>query len=143
MKWKIKTIEGIVMKKGIILNSEISGVIATMGHTDSLVIADCGLPIPNSTKRIDIALTKNVPSFIETLVVVLSELQVEEAIIANEMIEKSPELYQSLKNTLGDIPIVIVSHEDFKVTTSNAKACIRTGECTPYANIILKSGVTF
>ena len=33
------------MKKGKLLNSEISSVISQMGHTDSLTIGDCGLPI--------------------------------------------------------------------------------------------------
>ena len=33
------------MKKSGILNQPISAVIAGMGHTDTLVIADAGLPI--------------------------------------------------------------------------------------------------
>lgn len=45
------------MKKGTVLNSEISSVISRLGHTDTLVVCDAGLPIPNSTTRIDMALT--------------------------------------------------------------------------------------
>lgn len=131
------------MKKTGLINSEISTVIAKMGHTDLLVIADSGLPIPDAVKRIDLALTKNVPGFIETLKVVLTELAVEEVIVAKEMPDKSPQIYKSIVELFPNTKISLIAHEEFKVITKNAKACIRTGEYTPYSNIILKSGVTF
>ncbi len=131
------------MKKGILLNSSISEVVASMGHTDLLVICDSGLPIPETTKKIDISLTKGIPGFIEAVKTVLSELEVEEAFVANEMVEISPDLFDTLKEILGKIPVAFITHEEFKSTVKNAKACIRTGECTPFANAILKSGTTF
>jgi D-ribose pyranase len=131
------------MRKGILINSEIAAVIAKMGHTDLLVISDCGLPIPNGIQRIDLALTQNIPGMIETLKVVLTELHVEEVIIASEMIEISPQIYQAVLKLVNNIKITVVTHEEFKGITKHAKACIRTGECVSYANIILKSGVTF
>ena len=84
-------------EKTKMINSELSYVISQMGHTDSLTIGDCGLPIPPQTKRIDLALTHNVPTFIQTLDVVLEELCVEEAIIASEIKEKNPEVYEAIK----------------------------------------------
>lgn len=131
------------MKKQGILNCEISEVVATMGHTDMLAIADAGLPIPEDAWRIDLALTGGVPPFLKTVEVILGELQVQEAIIAEEMLDKSPELYQQLQQLLGDIPITTISHEAFKRQTSDAKAIVRTGEFTPYANVMLVSGVVF
>ena len=125
------------MKKTKMINSELSYVISQMGHTNSLTIGDCGLPIPNETKRIDLALTHNVPTFIQTLDVVLEELCVEEAIIASEINEKNPQVYEAIKKRIE------VSHEEFKVLTKDSKAVVRTGEYSPYANIILKSGVVF
>lgn len=129
------------MKKTKMINSELSYVISQMGHTDSLTIGDCGLPIPNETKRIDLALTHNVPTFIQTLDVVLGELCVEEAVIASEIKEKNPEVYKAIKQRVNNL--VEVTHEEFKILTKNSKAVVRTGECSPYANIILKSGVVF
>ena len=129
------------MKKTKMINSELSYVISQMEHTDSLTIGDCGLPIPPETKRIDLALTHNVPTFIQTLDVVLEELYVEEAIIASEIKEKNPEVYEAIKKRVSNLQEV--SHEEFKVLTKDSKAVVRTGECSPYANIILKSGVVF
>ena len=36
-----------------------------------------------------------------------------------------------------------VSHEEFKRRSATARAVVRTGECTPYANIMLIAGVAF
>ncbi|MEF1307007.1 RbsD/FucU domain-containing protein, partial [Vibrio owensii] len=36
-----------------------------------------------------------------------------------------------------------VSHEDFKARTEQSRAVVRTGECTPYANVIFQAGVVF
>ncbi|AID44635.1 d-ribose pyranase [Candidatus Arthromitus sp. SFB-mouse-Japan] len=131
------------MKKTCLLNNSISSVISKMGHTDMIAIGDCGLPIPKETKRIDLALTKGIPSFLDTLKTTLTELEIEEIIIAKETEETSPKIFNEIKNLIGNAKITFVSHEIFKTNLKECKAVIRTGEQTPYANIILKSGVVF
>jgi D-ribose pyranase len=131
------------MKKIGILNKDISEVVASLGHQDTLVIADAGLPIPAETRRIDLALKANLPPFLDTLEVILQEMQVEEAIVAEEMKEVSPRVYDGVARLLGDVPIMAVPHKTFKERTRTARAIIRTGEFTPYANVILVSGVVF
>jgi len=131
------------MKKTGILNHEICEVIAKMGHTDGLAIADCGLPIPDGVKRIDLALVKDIPRFLDTLKAVLLELEVEEVLVAEETVKVSPHVFEDIKREVGDIKITLISHERLKEELKNCKAVIRTGEQTPYANIILKSGVVF
>ncbi|MDR7435970.1 MAG: D-ribose pyranase [Armatimonadota bacterium] len=131
------------MKKGGVLNSELSHIIATMGHTDALVVADSGLPIPGSVRKVDLALVKGVPGFLETVEAILQELQVERVIVAREMSERSPQLYEQVRSLFAAVPIEEIPHEEFKAKVSGAKAVVRTGECTPYANIILISGVIF
>ena len=131
------------MKKHGTLNQGISEVMSGMGHGDMLVIADCGLPIPSAVRRIDMALLPGVPSLLQTLDIILEELQVESAIIAAEMVTVSPDMDRNIKQMMAKVPISTVSHEQFKEMTKQAVAVIRTGECTPYANIILRSGVIF
>lgn len=131
------------MRKTKLLNSEISYTISKMGHTDSITIGDCGLPIPENVERIDLALKYGIPSFLETLDTVLEELCVEEIIIATEIEGKNTSVYEEIIKRFENIKINKVSHEDFKNLTKESKAVVRTGECTPYANIILKSGVVF
>ncbi len=131
------------MKKTGILHPELNAVIASMGHTDRLVIADSGLPIPVAVRRIDLALVAGIPTFLETLEAVLKELRVEAAIIAEEMSRRSPQLYQATQRALEGIRVQQITHEAFKGLLPGVRAVIRTGEQTPYANVILQSGVTF
>lgn len=131
------------MKKTPLLNSDISRVISQMGHTDSIAIGDSGLPIPSSTERIDLAIIKNLPTFIDTLKAVLTELQIEEVEIARETKEASPKVYEEIAKEIGNVKITWISHEELKENLKKCKAVVRTGEQTPYANIILKSGVVF
>lgn len=131
------------MKNCTILNSQILSTIAQMGHKDTITISDCGLPIEDTTKRIDIALKKGVPTFLETLEVVLNELEPEAAILAEEIKAFSPKLNDEILKILGNIRVDYVSHEEFKKLVGETKSCVRTGECTPYANIILVSGPLF
>lgn len=133
------------MKKSGVLNSGLSRIIAAMGHTDKLVICDAGLPIPKNSEVVDLALTKNIPRFIETLKVVLEELKVEEAIVTNELVNGNIKLYKDINRLLEGAKVKKVNHEKFKDITRNGGnvTFVRTGEATPYANIILISGVTF
>jgi D-ribose pyranase len=131
------------VKKIGILNQPISSVIAGLGHTDTLVIADAGLPIPPETQRIDLALTEGIPTFLDTLRVILTEMQVEQAIVAEEMLDASPQIYKAIEGMLEDVPIKTVTHLILKEQTRSARAVIRTGELTPYANAILVAGVVF
>lgn len=131
------------MKKQGILNSHISEVLSKLGHTDTIVIADCGLPIPEETLRIDLSLKIGSPSFIETLQTVIEDMAVEKITIAKEISENNAELEKEVIDLFANTPILYCSHEEFKEQTKNAKAVIRTGEATPYANIILHAGVIF
>jgi len=139
------------MKKGTLLNSDISSVISRLGHTDSIVIGDAGLPIPQGPQRIDLALTHGIPTFLQVTQAVTSEMQVESAIIAEEIKQHNPQLHSELLALLdllqqhqgNSISISYVSHEQFKHQTQRSQAVIRSGECSPYANVILIAGVTF
>ncbi|GEK90439.1 D-ribose pyranase [Alkalibacterium kapii] len=131
------------MKKNGILNSEISKVFADLGHTDQIMIADIGLPIPVGVKKIDLAIDMGKPRFIDVLDIVLKEMQVEKYMIANEIKSNNQEQLEAIKNATNDIDVEWVSHEEMKHRSKNVKAIIRTGEATPYSNVILQSGVIF
>lgn len=131
------------MKKGKLLNSDVVSTLSRLGHTDQITISDAGLPIPDSVKRIDLAVVKNQPGFLLLLDAIMHEMIIEKVIIAEEIINHNQAIYQAIKDRFQDVEIIQVSHEAFKSLTKQSKAVIRTGECTPYANIILQSGVDF
>ena len=129
------------MKRKGILNRELAGIFAKLGHTDQIVIADCGLPIPSGVPCIDLSYKLGEPGFLTILQTVLDDLVVEKAIAAEEVVTGSPDVYKELTGLLTELEMV--SHEQFKQLTAKAKVIIRTGETTPYANVILQSGVVF
>ena len=139
------------MRKAVLLNSDIARVVSELGHGNGLCIADAGLPIPDHVERIDLAVSRGLPSFLDTTQAVTSELFVEKVLIATELVEQQPDFHkqvlaviEKLALTQGnEIEILTTSHESFKAETEQTRAVVRTGECTPYANIILYSGVSF
>jgi len=133
------------MKRNGILNSDISRVLSYMGHTDWIAIGDCGLPIPDEVERIDLALAFGEPGFMRTLEIVAGDMKVEKIILAEEIKEQNPEVLNQVKEYFAGQPVEVefVSHVELKTRTHECKAVIRTGEITPYANIILQSGCIF
>jgi D-ribose pyranase len=131
------------VRKSGLLHTRLAAVLTELGHTDTLVVADAGLPVPPGVERIDLALVPSVAGVIDTLQAVLAELAVESAVVAEELVERSPAMSTALNRLLRDLPVRSVPHEEFKRLTASARAVVRTGECTPYANIVLVAGVTF
>jgi D-ribose pyranase len=134
------------MKKTPLLNIALSRAIASLGHGDILMIVDAGMPAPAGVELIDLALTHGVPDFLSVLNVVLTEMQVESHVLADEMLSKQPPALATVSSlqasgSLGEQRLV--SHEALKQLSRGARAIIRTGECQPYTNIALVAGVVF
>jgi len=139
------------MKRGTILNPALARLVASVGHGDLVVVADAGLPIPPGVERIDLAYAPGRPPFLDVLDALLEELEVERATVAAELTGgAAPEPFaRALQARLLACPKVarqgleVVSHEALKRLTAGARAVVRTGEFTPYANVVLACGVVF
>lgn len=131
------------MKKSKLLNSELSYEVAKIGHTQTMVICDCGFPIPRGVKRIDLAVAENIPGFLETINVLLTEMEVEKIILAEQIKTASPQMEAQILKRFPSAEVEYVQHSEFKEQSKNAECIVRTGEMTLYANIILQSGAAF
>ena len=132
------------MKKIGCLNSELSYVLAKLGHFDTLTIGDCGLPVPKGVQRIDLAVTYGVPAFTDVFKVVDAEAKFQKVTIASEAKEQNPEFYGFITKWAADNGIEVeVPHDEFKTRSASSVAVVRTGECNPYCNVILESKVSF
>ena len=131
------------MKKAGILNSDISRVLSYLGHTDTLCIGDCGLPIPDEVERIDLALCFGEPTFMRTLEIVAADMKIEKIVLAEEIKTQNPDVLSQIEKLFEgqNVEVVYVSHTQLKAQTHDCKAVIRTGETTPYANIICRQVV--
>jgi D-ribose pyranase len=133
------------MKRNGILNSDISRVLSYLGHTDCICIGDCGLPIPDEVERIDLALAFGEPTFMRTLEIVAGDMKIEKIVLAEEIKTQNPAVLRQVEELFAgqNVEVEFVSHVELKDRTFDCKAVIRTGEVTPYANIILQSGCIF
>lgn len=131
------------MKKHGIINARLAGLIAGLGHKDEFMIADGGMPVPKGVEIVDLALCGGVPTFKQVMDAVLDEAVVEYYTLAEEIVEKNPELLSYMKEKLEGIDSQMVSHVELKRMTKDVKFVIRTGEFTPYPNVILRAGVAF
>ncbi len=130
-------------KTSTTINPALSRVISETGHTDLIVVTDAGLPIPPGSERIDLAYRPGAPAFLDVLDTVLAELVVEGATVSAEVADHSPEVLAQLRERLPGIDIELVPHVEFKQRTHDARAFVRSGEFTPYANVILHAGVAY
>ena len=131
------------MKKSGILNAQLIGHIAALGHMDLFMIGDAGMPIPKGVPIVDLVLCGGVPTFKQVMDAVLDETVVEAYTIANEIEAKNPELLAYIQEKLPEAEETRIPHIELKAMSANVKFAIRTGEFTPYPNIILRAGVAF
>ncbi|MFN8594340.1 MAG: D-ribose pyranase [Thermomicrobiales bacterium] len=131
------------MKKTGLLHHELSEAIAGMGHTDLLVIADAGLPVPPGVRCIDLAVRCGLPPMLDVVRAVADELQVEAITVADELLTRDETLPAALRALFPGAAFSHCPHDEFKRLSQRARAVVRTGECTPYNNVILQSGVIF
>ena len=131
------------MKKNGVLNKDISELIASMGHYDRLTICDAGLPIPEYVWRIDLAVKEGLPGFVEVVQAIAKDMVVQQIILAEEVKETSPDIDKQIREIFANVEVIYIPHDTFKEQSTKSKAIIRTGEFTPFSNVIIVSGVAF
>lgn len=127
------------------LNGQLARVISETGHTDQIVVTDAGLPIPLAVERVDLAIRPGLPSFLDLLDAVLDEVKIEGALMSEEIRAASPKMLEAIQDrlTAHGVTPTFVPHVDFKAATGAARAAVRSGEFTPYANVLLTAGVVY
>lgn len=131
------------MKKRGILNAQLSYLIASLGHKETFLIGDAGMPIPAGVEVVDLALKEGVPSFEQVFDAILEDVEVEAYTLAEEIQEANPRLHKHITEKLQGIESEYILHEELKQKSAKCKFAIRTGEFSPYPNVILRAGVVF
>lgn len=129
------------MKRRGILNAELSSRLASLGHTDCFLVTDSGFPVPAGVPIVDLRLVYGTPRFADVLLAVVSEVVVEAAVVASEAEVHNPGAMEAVFAATSSVEMV--SHLNFKDRASVARFAVRTGEATPYANVLLRAGLGF
>lgn len=131
------------MKKQGIINAQLAGYIAGLGHKDVFMVADGGMPIPRGVPIVDLALCGGVPTFKQVMDAVLAETEIEFYTLAKDIEEKNMPLLRYIQDKLQNVEYELIEHTELKKRSADVKFVIRTGEFTPYPNIIMRAGVAF
>ncbi|HTL68707.1 MAG TPA: RbsD/FucU family protein [Lacunisphaera sp.] len=123
-----------------ILNPAVLSLLARVRHTNTLVIADRGFPSWPGLETIDLALVDDLPTVRQVLDAIWPNFVVGRVFAAEEFVRRNPpERVATLRVRLGDVPLVLEPHVEFKRRVPHAVGLIRTGDTIPYANLILES----
>lgn len=124
-----------MLKTGI-LNPQVLSLLARVRHTNTLVIADRGFPSWPQLETIDLSLVDDIPTVLQVLSAVRANFVVGRAFMAAEAAEAQ---VARVRAVLGEVPMTVEPHVEFKRRVPAALGLIRTGDTTPYANLILES----
>ena len=123
-----------------ILNPHVLQLIARIRHTNTLVIADWAFPFWPQIETVDISLTHGIPTVLDVLDLLTPVFKIGRIWQAEEFVSVNPqERVDRFAKSFGDIPLTREPHVDFKKRVPHAIGLIRTGDATPYGNIILES----
>ena len=131
------------MKRTGILNRDLSALVAAMGHYDRMVVSDAGFPIPKGVPCIDLSMRANVPTVLEVLEIIAIELEVEQFYFASEVLTTQPTRLSQIAQKFPRAESFSIPHQEFKKLASEARGAVRTGDFSPYSNVLLASGVAY
>jgi len=128
-----------MLKTGI-LNPHVLNLLARFRHTNTIVIADGRFPSWPQIETVDISLVDDVPTVLQVLSAVRAQCVIGKAWMAREFLKANNTRTQAaFANGLKGLELKREAHVDFKKRVPNAIGLIRTGDTTPYANVILES----
>ncbi len=131
------------MKHTGIMNRDVSALVASLGHNDLLIVSDAGFPTPPGVPLIDLSVKEGVPTVAEIIAVIARELQVEGFRFAQESVATVGDRAVELAGILPGAAAERVPHATLLEQAKHARGLIRTGECRPFGNVVLVTGVTY
>jgi D-ribose pyranase len=128
-----------MLKTGI-FNLQINSLLSRIRHTNTLVIADRGFPFWPMIETVDISLVDDVPTVLAVLRALRPNFQVGKAWMAREFMKaNNAKTRAAFAEALRGIQLAREPHVEFKQRVPHSIGLIRTGDTTPYANLILES----
>lgn len=128
-----------MLKTGI-LNPAVNSLLCRIRHTNTLVISDRGFPFWPNIETVDISLVDDIPKVLDVLRAMTKNFVIAQAFMAEEFLaENKPKTKDAFTAALQGTPILYEPHVVFKRRVPQAIGLIRTGDTTPYGNVILVS----
>ena len=133
-----------MLKKGI-LNPQLNFALSKLGHMDSVMVCDSGMPVPSNVDRVDLEFVAGMPEIMPVLQNLIQTIAIEKVYVAEEIKTASPELNEKyIKLFQGIAEIIYIKHDDLKKESEEAQLAIKTGEfCYHYSTVLLIAGCAY
>lgn len=128
------------MRTGRTLHPQLAAALASLGHTDIVLVTDAGFPIPPSALRIDLGYCPGQVDVLAILRHLRQEIFVEEVHFAPEIRDCHPKLYKEIQEIYTGAGAQFLSATHEKLCSEyafKAKVVIRSGSFNPWANFAL------
>ena len=123
-----------------IINPQLLNLLARVRHTNSLAILDCGFPNWPGVEVIDISLTRGVPTVLQVFDLIRPVFKVGKIWQAEEFLQRnSEETIDEFAKAVDGLKFTREPHAEFKGRIPSVIGLIRTGDATPYSNLIFES----
>lgn len=128
------------MRLGRILHPQLAHALATLGHSDILLVTDAGFPIPVDANRIDLGFYPGTVDVLEILRVLRQELFFDKITMASDVPAFNPQLYRDVQEifTGSGADFEAITHQELIASVApRAKVVIRSGSLNPWANFAM------
>lgn len=125
-----------------ILNPVLASALATLRHGEVIFIADAGGVIPDSVTVpiLDLGIAPGLVSLEQILPLIRDNGDIERALVAEPMEEKSPEKYAFVRSVFGDRVTTVPYRPDMYAIRNASKLIVRTGDYSVHGNVALVGG---
>ncbi len=128
-----------MLQRGI-LNPAVLSLLARVRHTNTLVISDWAFPFWPQIETVDISLTQGIPTVLQVLELLRPNFKIGELFMAEEFNSSNKgKVLTSFHRAFRGLKVTYETHVQFKLRVPSAIGLIRTGDSTPYGNIIIES----
>ena len=123
-----------------IINPHVQHLLCRVRHTNALVIADAAFPFWPDIQTVDLTLVRGIPTIPQVLDAILPNFKAGSVHMAEEFkTHNPPEVQELFRKCCRGVPMSFEPHVEFKTRVPKSIGLIRTGDTTPYGNLILVS----
>lgn len=119
-----------------LLHPGVFRIFASAGHTDLITVCDRGFPVPTGPERCDLALADDLPTVTDVLRLTAGLFPPDRLVVAEEARRACPARLAELQALLPHTALDFVPHLEIKELAAAARATVRTGDATPYGNVL-------
>jgi len=126
-----------------ILNVRLTTAITALKWGEVIVVSDAGLPDMKDVEVLDLSITANNPEINDVIPAIIDSLTIDRVLVASEMEKVNKKKFDYVKSLFPEKLETMGNLELEEELMSKAKLVVRTGDTSPYGNVVFVGGLDF